>query len=158
MKDDNLCLDVGDLGRSPQGERGLKGYHAHGQQGFPLSLPARGARIERGGCRPSSPARRCRSPQGERGLKELSQCFQTGFKGGRSPQGERGLKVAKKLAAKRVSCRSPQGERGLKGYWHEDSGWKTGSLPARGARIESLIYDEDIARRSRSPQGERGLK
>ena len=102
----------------------------------PLSLPARGARIE---IEPRSNQRvACtrRSPQGERGLKFPDVQAQVGVIG-RSPQGERGLKFQ---SVGGVDCFAQ-------------------SLPARGARIEMKLlktYFPEGARRS--PQGERGLK
>ena len=99
-----------------------------------------------------------RSPQGERGLKPVARGAQGGHPG-RSPQGERGLKrfyVCRRLRP--PCCRSPQGERGLKleevGHIAADAG----SLPARGAWVETAMLILPAILSSRSPQGERGLK
>ena len=63
--------DLG-LGRSPQGERGLKRSYDENDRVVAMSLPARGAWVEtvtRRSC-PYLAARR--SPQGERGLKHTA--------------------------------------------------------------------------------------
>ena len=74
MKSDGIDADVGDLGRSPYGERGLK-----------LKEEAMKASEQR------------RSPYGERGLK--FEALGHGLElGGRSPYGERGLKFGGELA------------------------------------------------------------
>ena len=81
--------------RSPQGERGLKPHWL--RAAFPTlrSLPARGAWVET-----------VQRLQHQRGSLR------------RSPQGERGLKLIFDEETGEVMCRSPQGERGLKRAAH----------------------------------------
>ena len=144
--------------RSPQGERGLKRDSFSQARRRAESLPARGAWVEtpsptRDGATGSSlPARGAwvetedgglsvgvlpsRSPQGERGLKREALVHRR-RRESRSPQGERGLKPCCSRAPYRRLCRSPQGERGLK---HDLAGGgraRAGSLPARGAWVET---------------------
>ena len=64
-----VFLRIRIISRSPQGERGLKLVGKDGQAYSSVSLPARGAWIEIDNRhRPRSAGHR-RSPQGERGLK-----------------------------------------------------------------------------------------
>ena len=123
------------IGRSPQGERGLKSVRRPLHPPEHWSLPARGAWIEistLSGWRP------CQSSLPARGAW-IEICAAVGRShraGSRSPQGERGLKYRKLAARVDRHRRSPQGERGLK---------------CRAAGCGSLCH-------RRSPQGERGLK
>ena len=112
--------------------------------------------VVRAGCGPSY----CRSPHGERVLKRLQQA-QDFIASCRSPHGERVLKhvvragcgpsycrsphgerVLKRLQQAQdfiASCRSPHGERVLKlGRWRSPA-CMWGSLPARGACVETLL-------------------
>ena len=124
-------------GRSPSGERGLKcvghGHLAH----VVLSLPIRGAWIERNVCattrRPSPGSLPIRGA-----WIDISRTCGT---------------------ASAPPCRSPSGERGLKSEMDVQQHDLGQSLPIRGAWIEI----RNIARRSvrhgcRSPSGGRGLK
>ncbi len=56
---------------------------------------------------------------------------------GRSPRGERGLKHLEVAQCGAVSRRSPRGERGLKLYLQRFIHHDEGSLPTRGAWIET---------------------
>ena len=78
-----------------------------------VSLPARGAWIERPVERIAADDCVCRSPQGGRGLKAPGTVVD--IEGiGRSPQGGRGLKDVEVEYYEAFRCRSPQGGRGLK--------------------------------------------
>ena len=114
--------------RSPQGERGLKPPEAVLAVAYALSLPARGAWVE---------TRRSRRWH---------------RRGGRSPQGERGLKQGRGARLIWNGSRSPQGERGLKLGKHRGNRRWVGSLPARGAWVETPQRRRRDARSAVAPR------
>jgi len=156
-----LVIVENQLSRSPCGERGLKqrakecsicnGYR---------SLPMRGAWIETPHLRFISSRFSKSLPMRGAWIETLNVLFAEKGTQRRSPCGERGLKLhCDKNPIVCLVGRSPCGERGLKPVAESSILNSLGSLPMRGAWIETPESNpRSTCCASRSPCGERGLK
>ena len=125
------------LGRSPHGGRGLKHKGRRGKGEARESLPTRGAWIETSSS--SCPCISSRSlPTRGAWIETQLQSFAAKTPLCRSPHGGRGLKRPFDVSIVPLGSRSPHGGRGLKQSVESAARTLSGSLPTRGAWIETL--------------------